>query len=486
MLMSVLNQLMPENVFHFFEEICQIPHGSGNLDAICRYCVRFAEERGLKVLRDEGDNILIWKEASPGYEDREPVVLQGHLDMVCEKTADSGHDFTKDALDLYVEDGFVKARNTTLGGDDGIAVAMILALLDEKDAVHPPIEAVFTADEETGMGGAKALDLQLLKGRKLINIDSEEEGILTVGCAGGISCHTSFPLDFSSREGEVVKIIISGLTGGHSGSEINRQRANALKLSGRLLYEASRSTQLFLMDAGGGGKENVIASQAEILLMAEHPSALMEAAVKMEALWKEEFMDEEPNLSVQAEKKGMQTANVVSAETTKKIVAYLMAAPDGPVGYNRTLPGLVETSLNHGIMAVREGYLTIDTLVRSSLGSKKAELAERLKILAGLCGASFRADNEYPGWAYKKESSLRELMTRTYREMFGRDPEVLTIHAGLECGLFLDKKKDLDCVSFGPDIWDVHSVKERLSIESTERSYEYLKAVLAGCCREDI
>ena len=336
------------------------------------------------------------------------------------------------------------------------------------------------------MGGAKALDLQLLKGRKLINIDSEEEGILTVGCAGGISCHTSFPLDFSSREGEVVKITISGLMGGHSGSEINRQRANALKLSGRLLYEASRSTQLFLMDAGGGGKENVIASQAEILLMAEHPSALMEAAVKMEALWKEEFMDEEPNLSVQAEKKGMQTANVVSAETTKKIVAYLMAAPDGPVGYNRTLPGLVETSLNHGIMAVREGYLTIDTLVRSSIGSKKAELAERLKILAGLCGASFRADNEYPGWAYKKESSLRELMTRTYREMFGRDPEVLTIHAGLECGLFLDKKKDLDCVSFGPDIWDVHSVKERLSIESTERSYEYLKAVLAGCCREDI
>ena len=273
---------------------------------------------------------------------------------------------------------------------------------------------------------------------------------------------------------------------GHSGSAVNRQSANALKLSGRLLYEASRSTQLFLMDAGGGGKENVIASQAEILLMAEHPSALMEAAVKMEALWKEEFMDEEPNLSVQAEKKGMQTANVVSAETTKKIVAYLMAAPDGPVGYNRTLPGLVETSLNHGIMAVREGYLTIDTLVRSSIGSKKAELAERLKILAGLCGASFRADNEYPGWAYKKESSLRELMTRTYREMFGRDPEVLTIHAGLECGLFLDKKKDLDCVSFGPDIWDVHSVKERLSIESTERSYEYLKAVLAGCCREDI
>lgn len=484
--MPVLNQLTPENVFRFFEEICQIPHGSGNLDAICRYCVRFAEKRGLRVRRDEKDNILIWKEASPGYENREPVILQGHLDMVCEKTADSDHDFTKDALDLYVEDGFIKARNTTLGGDDGIAVAMILALLDEKDAIHPPIEALFTSDEETGMEGAKGFDLQLLKGRKLINIDSEEEGILTVGCAGGISCHTSFPLDVSPREGEVVKITVSGLKGGHSGTEINRQRANALKLSGRFLYEATRSTQLFLMDALGGGKENVIANKAELLLMAENPSVLIETAVKMEALWREEFMDEEPYLSVEAEKLGLQTANAVSAETTKRIVSYLMAAPDGPVGYNRTLPGLVETSLNHGVMAVREGCLTIDTLVRSSLGSKKAELAERLRILAGLCGASFRADNEYPGWAYRKDSSLRELMIRTYREMFGKDPEVLTIHAGLECGLFLDKKKDLDCVSFGPDIWDAHSVKERLSIESTERSYEYLKAVLAGCCRENV
>ncbi len=478
--MAVLNQLEPKKVFQFFEEICKIPHGSGNLGEICEYCVHFAEERGLKVMRDDADNIIIWKEASPGYEGKEPVILQGHLDMVCEKTAESNHDFKKDALQLYVEDGFVKAKNTTLGGDDGIALGMILALLDENDVPHPPIEAVFTADEETGMGGAKALNLQLLKGRKLINIDSEEEGVLTVGCAGGVSCHTSFPMDFSGRQGNVFQVVICGLKGGHSGSEIDRQRANALKLVGRFLYETMQSTKIFLIDAKGGGKENVIASRAEIVVMAEDPDVFKDTADRMYSIWKEEYAEEEPGLMVQIENQGYITANTISEDMTEKIVYYLMAAPDGPMGYNRSLPGQVETSLNHGIMAVRDGYLTIDTLVRSSVGSKKMELAKRLEILSKLCGATFLADNEYPGWAYKKQSSLRDLMVKTYCELFGTDPKVLTIHAGLECGLFMDKKKDLDCVSFGPDILDIHSVKERLSIESVERSYRYLKAVLAS------
>lgn len=478
--MAVLNQLEPKKVFQFFEEICKIPHGSGNLGEICEYCVHFAEERGLKVMRDDADNIIIWKEASPGYEGKEPVILQGHLDMVCEKTAESNHDFKKDALQLYVEDGFVKAKNTTLGGDDGIALGMILALLDENDVPHPPIEAVFTADEETGMGGAKALNLQLLKGRKLINIDSEEEGVLTVGCAGGVSCHTSFPMDFSGRQGNVFQVVICGLKGGHSGSEIDRQRANALKLVGRFLYETMQSTKIFLIDAKGGGKENVIASRAEIVVMAEDPDVFKDTADRMYSIWKEEYAEEEPGLMVQIENQGYITANTISEDMTEKIVYYLMAAPDGPMGYNRSLPGQVETSLNHGIMAVRDGYLTIDTLVRSSVGSKKMELAKRLEILSKLCGATFLADNEYPGWAYKKQSSLRDLMVKTYCELFGTDPKVLTIHAGLECGLFMDKKKDLDCVSFGPDILDIHSVKERLSIESVERSYRYLKAVLVS------
>lgn len=478
--MTVLKEVKPERVFHFFEEICKIPHGSGNLNEICEYCVRFAQERGLKVVRDDADNIIIWKGGSEGYEESEPVILQGHLDMVCEKTADSSHDFKKDPLDLYVEDGFVKARNTTLGGDDGIAVGMILAILDADDIPHPPIEALFTADEETGMGGAKALDLQQLKGRNLINIDSEKEGVLTVGCAGGVSCHTSFPLDLSSREGEVFQIVISGLKGGHSGAEIDRQRGNAIKLMGRLLHEASQSTKLFLIDAQGGGKENVIAGCAEMLLMVEDPNVLTETVQKMLAVWKEEFVDEEPGLAVTAEKRGRMTAEAASWEVTEKIVSYLMAAPDGPKGYSRSLAGQVETSLNHGIMAVREGCLLIDTLVRSSIYSKKMELAGRLEVLAKLCGADFVADNEYPGWAYKKESNLRDHMVQAYRQLFGSDPEILTVHAGLECGLFLDKKKDLDCVSFGPDLWDIHSVKERLSIESVERSYEFLKAILAS------
>lgn len=480
--MPVLNELAPKKVFHFFEEICKIPHGSGNLDGICEYCVRFAQERGLKVIRDAADNIIIWKEASPGYEDQEPVILQGHLDMVCEKTAESKHDFKKDSLQLYVEDGFIKARNTTLGGDDGIALGMILALLDENDVVHPPIEAVFTADEETGMGGAKALDLQLLKGRKLINIDSEEEGILTVGCAGGISCHTAFPMDFSCREGDVFRIVICGLKGGHSGTEIDRQRANALKLMGRLLYETVQSTKLFLIDAKGGGKENVIASYAEVVVMAENSHVLEEIADNMRSIWEKEYGEEEPGLTIQIEKQAYRNANTISADMTQKIVFYLMAVPDGPMGYNRSLAGQVETSLNHGVMSVKEGYLTIDTLVRSSVDSKKRELEKRLEILSSLCGAAFYADNEYPGWAYTEASPLRDLMVQTYRELFSKEPQILTIHAGLECGLFMDKKKGLDCVSFGPDIWDVHSVKERLSIESVERSYHYLKTILARFC----
>lgn len=479
--MAVLNELEPKKVFQFFEEICQIPHGSGDVGRICEYCMEFAKKRNLEVLRDDFDNIIIRKEGTPGYEDSEPVILQGHLDMVCEKTADSGHDFTKDALELYIEDGFIKAKDTTLGGDDGIAVAMALAVLDENDIPHPPLEVLFTSDEETGMSGAKGLDISLLKGKKLINIDSEEEGILTVGCAGGIRCYTAFDLDLGPRKGHILKAVISGLKGGHSGVDSHRQRGNAIKLMGRLLHEASKETELYLVDASGGGKDNVIAGQAEVLLMAANPAPVFAAADKMKEMWKEEFGQEEPDLAVLVEDEGEGEKEAASLTTTGKIIAYLMAVPDGPAGYNRTLPGLVETSLNQGIMTVSDGSLTIGALIRSSLESKKAELAERIRVLAGLCGAGFTAGNEYPGWAYRDESPLRDLMERTYEELFGSKPQVLTIHAGLECGLFLAKNKELDCVSFGPDIMDVHSVTERLSIESVERSYRYLKAILAGC-----
>lgn len=434
-------------------------------------------------MQDEANNIVISKPGTEGYENAEPVILQGHLDMVCDKIEGSQHDFTKDALDLYIEDGFIKAKGTTLGGDDGIAVAMALALLDSKDIPHPPLEALFTTDEESGMGGAMAIDLHALKGKRLINIDSEEEGYLTVGCAGGITCHTFFDLCQTDSTGELLTLRISGLTGGHSGSEIHLQRGNALKLMGRLLTNLNENKDMRLVSLNGGSKENVIAMDCTAkLLIPDGAFSLVEAKVQeMVETWKQEFMGEEPSLTVTAVSEGRGQTPAAPAEITEQIISYLFLMPYGPQEYSRKLQGQVETSLNPGTAVTEKGTLSIHTLVRSSVESKKQDLALRLKTLASLCNGSFESDGDYPGWMYKETSFLRDLMVDTYKEMYGKEPEVITIHAGLECGLFLGKRPDLDCVSFGPDVFEVHSVRERLSIASVERSYRYLKAVLAKC-----
>ena len=481
--MAVLDNLEPKAVFHFFEELCSIPHGTFDTKRISDYCVRFAKERGLEVLQDEANNVIIRKSGTEGYEGSNPVIIQGHLDMVCGKTEDSDHDFTKDGLDLYTEEGFVKARNTTLGGDDGIAIAMALALLDSKDIPHPPLEALFTTDEETGMGGAMAADLTLLKGTKLINIDSEEEGYLTCGCAGGITCRTSFSLDPQPDKGLAVKLRISGLKGGHSGAEIHMQKGNALKLMGQLLHRLNRDAGLRLVSLEGGSKENVIAMDCTAtLLVAEGGLEKLEKeAQAMKETWDVEFMGDEPGLKVTVEGAQGQELSAASPERTTQIIDYLYLMPNGPQAYSRGLEGLVETSLNPGVASMKGDILTIHALVRSSVDSKKEALADRLRTLAALCGGDFTADSDYPGWMYKEHSPLREIMVDTYRQMYGEDPKVITIHAGLECGLFLGKRPDLDCVSFGPDIPDVHSVRERLDIASTKRCYDYLKAVLAKC-----
>ena len=481
--MAVLDNLEPKAVFHFFEELCSIPHGTFDTKRISDYCVRFAKDRGLEVIQDEANNVIIRKSGTEGYEDSDPVIIQGHLDMVCDKTEDSDHDFKKDGLDLYTEDGFVKARNTTLGGDDGIAVAMALALLDSRDIPHPPLEALFTTDEETGMGGAMAADLTLLKGTKLINIDSEEEGYLTCGCAGGVTCRTSFALESRPDKGLSVKLRISGLKGGHSGAEIHMQRGNALKLMGQLLHRLDRDKGLRLVSLEGGSKENVIAMDCTAILLAPEGSLedIKKEARALKETWDVEFMGDEPGLKVTVEENGEQQLSAATPERTSQVIDYLYLMPNGPQAYSRGLAGLVETSLNPGVASAEGGLLTVHTLVRSSVDSQKQALADRLRTLAALCGAAFTTDSDYPGWMYREHSPLRDIMVDTYRERYGEDPRVITIHAGLECGLFLGKRPDLDCVSFGPDIPDVHSVRERLDIASTERCYDYLKAVLAKC-----
>lgn len=479
--MAVLEHLEPQKVFHFFEELCQIPHGTFDTKRISDFCVKFAQERGLEVIQDDANNVIIKKPGTEGYENSEPVILQGHLDMVCEKTPDSDHDFKKDPLDLYIEDGYVKARDTTLGGDDGIAIAMAMAILDSDDIPHPPIEAVFTVDEETGMGGAIAVDLSQLKGRKLINIDSEEEGILTTGCAGGIGFITEIPIVREEKSGVKVSLEISGLLGGHSGNEIYKQRGNAHKMMGRYLYAVGEKADFRLIGIRGGEKDNVIAMEnfADILVEKDDVEKVEEAAAQMKAMWRNEFLGEEPSFAVKAEVKEEMTTEVFDKESTDKIVDFLLVIPNGVQGVSRKLEGLTESSLNIGAIETDGDIVRTKQMLRSSVESIKQYMRVQMEQIAKRIGATTWINNEYPAWQYNPDSELRKTMEKIFRDMYGKEPVVFAVHAGLECGLFLGKKPDLDCVSIGPNLLDIHSFSEKLDIASTERVWNYLLAVLA-------
>ncbi len=477
----VLDQLQPKEVFHFFEEISRVPHGTFDTKRISDYCVAFAKERGLAYIQDETNNVIISKPGTEGYENSEPVILQGHMDMVCEKRPESTHDFKKDPLQLYVEDGYVKAKDTTLGGDDGIAVAMALAILDSKDIPHPPIEAVFTVDEEIGMGGAENIDLSVLKGKKLINIDSEAEGILTVGCAGGFGYNTEIPVSRKTSDGEKIQIHIHGLLGGHSGAEIHKQRGNAHKMMGRLLNHVASQVDVNLIGIEGGTKNNVISSDctAQILVAKEDVKKVTGLIVGLKEIWNKEFLGKEPGLKVDVDEESAIQVSVMDAESTKRVITYFVICPNGVQCYDRELDGLVETSLNLGIVETTENAVKLESLVRSSMESKKADMKEVLDTCAQAVGAKGSAQGGYPAWEYKVDSQLRKVMVETFVEQYGKEPVVSTIHAGLECGLFLGKKPDLDCVSIGPDLLDIHSFNEKLDIASTQRTWEYVKAILA-------
>lgn len=481
--MSVLTSIEPKKVMYYFGEICKIPHGTFNTKQISDYLVAFAKERGLEVIQDKVNNVIMKKGGSTGCEMSEPVIIQGHIDMVCEKTEESGHNFATDPLDIYIKDGYVRAKDTTLGGDDGIAVAFALAVLDSDDLAHPPIEAVFTVDEEVGMGGANEIDLSVLKGRMLINIDSDVEGTLLAGCAGGFRQNITVPVVREQMTGTKVDIHIKGLRGGHSGAEIDQQRGNANKLMARLLNHLNLKMDASLITVSGGTKDNVItpAATAVLLVSKELAESVQSAVSAMETVMKEEFGKDEPHLQITAELTEDQTSDVLTKESTDKIVFFLNNTPNGVQGLNRELKGLVDTSLNLGVVETREDAVKAGFLVRSSLESKKCELKEILTAWSNFLGADYEITGEYPAWTYKADSTLRPIMADTYRELFGKEPVITTIHAGLECGLFSGKKPDLDCVSFGPEMQDIHSVDERLNIESTQRMWEYLKAVLAKC-----
>ena len=477
----VLSGLEPERVFHFFEALSAIPRGSGNTEAAARWCLEFARQRDLAGRQDGAGNVVLWKDATPGYEDHPPVILQGHLDMVCVKDAGVDHDFTKDGLDLYVDGDWVRARGTTLGGDNGVAVAMILAVLDDGTIPHPPIEAVFTADEEIGLLGAEALDCGDLKGRRLINLDSEDEGVLTVSCAGGARCDIFGSLPMEESAGTRCVLTVSGLQGGHSGIEIGAGRANASKLLARCLASLADAAPVRLMSVHGGLQDNAIPKEARAVFLAGPGSeaALQTAADCVLRAAAGEYAETDPGLSLRLETGDTVRAKAITADDTRRFIGLIQDYPNGVLAMSRDIPGLVQTSLNLGILRLEEsGDYMLSSSIRSSVAAEKEAMSRDLKTLAARFGASFGQRGDYPAWEYRQDSPLRDAMVRIFTRQYGRAPVVEAIHAGLECGIFAGKLPGLDAVSLGPDMPEVHSTRERLSISSTRRTWEYLLAVL--------
>lgn len=477
-----LNGLKPVKVFYFFEQLCRIPHGSGNTDAISDFCVEFAKERNLRYIKDSNNNVVIFKDASAGYEDHKTVIIQGHLDMVCEKTAQSQHDFTKDPLDLYVEDGFVKAKDTTLGGDDGIAVAYALAILDDDSIAHPPIEAVFTVDEEVGMLGATAMDMSVLSGKYLLNIDSEEEGIFLTGCAGGLRADIHLPARFTEiQEGyKGFEINISGLLGGHSGTEIVKGRANAHKLLGRLLFSLNQSVRYSLSEIAGGTKDNAIACSVSVKGYVDKDDfeELKNVSSKVNEELKLEYENCDDNILISVSETENDKKSMLDMKSKEFLTFFLVQSPNGVIKMSSNIQGLVETSLNCGVLNMDDENINIGFSIRSSIESAKWVLYEQLEYLSEFLGGTCESCGDYPGWRYRVDSRLRDVMCEVYKEMYDREPEITTIHAGLECGIFADNIEDIDIVSYGPDILDIHTVNERLSIESVQRVYDMTLEVL--------
>lgn len=479
--MRVLENLEPKKVFYYFEEICNIPHGSGNLDGISSYLAQFAKDRGLFHIRDASNNVIIIKEASSGYESVLPIILQGHMDMVAVKKNDCDIDLEKDPLRLKVDGDWISAEGTSLGGDDGIAVAYILAILDSEDIAHPRIEAVLTTDEETGMEGATAIDLSMLSARRMLNIDSEEEGILLTSCAGGMRTDCHIPVARETAHGEIfLKVSVGGLLGGHSGTEINKEHANAIKLLGITLQQIRKKVPFRLAEICGGEKDNAIPREASaVVCMAKDKKEEWFVELRrIETEEKNEKKSKEKHLYLKAEAVEWNASSVINDDSTDRVLSFLVLLPNGVMAMSADIDGLVETSLNVGILKTCDSEIIASSAIRSSIETAKYKVGLQLETLVRTFGGYTETHGEYPGWQFDPDSGLRADMVRIYREMFGKEAQVEALHAGLECGIMISKLPGLDCVSFGPDILDIHTTEEHLSISSTARMWDYLLEIL--------
>ena len=478
-----IEDLKPQLVFKYFSEICKIPRGSGNEKQISNYLTREGKKLGLEVVQDEHYNVLIKKKATPGYENAPTVIIQGHMDMVCEKNKGTDHDFKKDPIKLRVEGNYLYATDTTLGADNGIAVAMGLALLASDNIVHPPLEVVFTADEEESMNGAMNLKGDLFKGSYIINLDSEEEGTITVSCAGGVTALVTIEKEFKDVNSKVAfNIDVKGLLGGHSGMEINKQRANSNILMGRILNHLLNhaNINLDLVQISGGAKNNAIPREADavILIDEKDEERLKEELNKISNIFKNEFKTSDPKIEILCEKSHKTYNEALKDDIRDKIIATIILMPSGIQTMSMDIENLVESSTNLGVINNNKDNFLFEFATRSSVKSLKDEINNKMSLLCKTLDVKLLLEDDYPEWEYAKDSKLEEICINTYEELTGQKPEISAIHAGLECGLLLDAIKGAQAVSIGPNLYDVHTPNEHLDIKSTNRTWNYLLAIL--------
>lgn len=481
---SVLKGLEPERVFYYFEEISKIPRGSGNEQEISDYLVAFAKERGLYVNQDSYLNVIIKKDGTTGYENAPTVIIQGHIDMVCEKNANTDHDFENDGIKLLIDGDFITADGTTLGADNGIAVAYALALLDADNIAHPPLEIIMTTDEEVGMTGALNMDVSELVGNYFINMDSEEEGELCVSCAGGLRAHINLPFNSSEIKTSdyiIKEISVKNLKGGHSGMDIDKGRANANKLTGRILCKLNEKLDIKLIDIYGGMKDNVIPRESfcTIAINKNDEETFIELLDSVSSNIANEYRTSDPDITIYSSTINCETTvEVIDSDALQKVVFLLMTLPNGIQTMSSELEDIVESSLNLGRVAKEDDKIVFLFAIRSSIRSLKYHITKQIELFAKMCNAEFIKTNEYPEWEYNKDSKLLNICVETYEKMYGKKPLVKAIHAGLEPGVFIEKLPKLDAISFGPDTIDVHSPDEKVSISSTRRTWEFLCNVL--------
>ena len=475
---KTMTNLKPERVFYYFKQISDVPRGSGNCRGIALYCRNFAINHNLKYIKDDANNVVIFKDGTPGYENSEPVILQGHTDMVCQKTERATTDFINRGLELFVDGDFLKAKETTLGADNGIAVAMILAILESDSIPHPPIEAVFTSDEEIGLIGAGKLDKSVLSAKKMINLDSEEDDTVTVSCAGGCHFLAQTTVDYKEQNGTKITLTLQGLKGGHSGIEINNNRVNADILAGRVLNHLKKSCEFDIINIYGGDKDNAIPNKCVIELCVEDAYVFINTADEYLSIIKAEISDRENGFNFNFEKGEAANYKVLSDEIKSKLIFALTCVPNGVLEMSADIHGLVQTSLNLGILKTENNILSFHFGLRSNKKSGLSFLIEKLEAFFDSVDFEGSTNGHYPPWEYKEDSSLRELYKEIYSDYFGKAPKVEAIHAGLECGVFADAIDGIDCISIGPALYDVHTVNEKLSISSTENVFNILLKIL--------